>query len=149
MTRATSALSVVLVALTGLMPLAAQSAAQKAGPPPAVAGVTPPANYVIGPEDVLVVQFWRDDQMSGETMVRPDGMITVKLINDVRAAGLTPDQLREVLEKEANRFLEDPSVSVTVKQINSRKVRVMGEGASQGPIPINGPLTVLQSLGEA
>ncbi len=155
MTRTMSALSVVLLALFGVMPLAAAQGAAPAPAagqrtaPPAPAGVTPPPDYVIGPEDLLVIQFWRDEQMSGETMVRPDGMITVKLLNDIQASGLTPNQLREVLLKEATRFLEDPSVTVVVKQINSRKVRVMGEVAKQGPLPINGPLTVLQALGEA
>ncbi len=139
----------LLVALFALIAVAPLAAGQQQAPPPSAAGVTPPADYVIGPEDVLVVQFWRDDQISGEAMVRPDGKITLRLLNDIQASGLTPDQLRAVLLKEANRYLEDPSVTVIVKQINSRKVMVMGEVGKTGPLPLNGPLTVLQAIGMA
>ncbi len=117
--------------------------------PPARVGVTPPADYVIGPEDVLTIEFWRDDQISGEATVRPDGKITLKLLNDIQAAGLTPEQLREVLVTSATKFLEDPSATVIVKAINSRKVMVMGEVNKTGPLPLNGPMTVLQALGMA
>src|SRR5512134_2138610 len=137
---------VTTVAFVALTTARAAVAQQKPAPtakpstaasPATVAGVTPPADYVIGPEDVLIVQFWRDEQMSGEPVVRPDGMITLKLINDIRAAGLTTAQLRDVLKKEGSRFLEDPEVTVGVKAIKSRFVNVLGEVAKQGPIPIN------------
>jgi polysaccharide biosynthesis/export protein len=123
--------------------------ADGAAPAPAAATVTPPSGYVIGPEDILVVQFWRDNDMSGETIVRPDGKITLKLLNDIQAAGLTPDQLRERLAKEATKFLEDPQVTVSVKQIRSRIVTVLGEVGKQGPLPLNGPMNVLMALGQA
>jgi polysaccharide export outer membrane protein len=148
-------LLVVLLSSAAVSPLAAtQRAAASASPagaapPLIVAGVTPPADYVIGPEDVLVVQFWRDAEISGETVVRPDGKITLKLLNDIPAAGLTPDQLREVLLKAASKFLEDPAVTVTVKQIKSRFVTVMGEVGKQGPVPLNGPMRVMDALGMA
>lgn len=121
----------------------------QAGAPAAVQGVPLPEGYVIGPEDVLNIQFWRDDQMSSDAVVRPDGKITLRLINDVHASGLTPDQLRETLLKAAAKFLEDPAVTVIVKQINSRKVMVIGEVAKQGPQPLNGPLTVLGAIAQA
>jgi polysaccharide export outer membrane protein len=117
--------------------------------PPAVQGVPLPEGYVIGPEDVLNIQFWRDDQMSSDAVVRPDGKITIRLLNDIQASGLTPDQLREALVKAASKFLEDPAVTVVVKQINSRKVTVIGEVMKQGPQPLNGPLTVLGAIGQA
>jgi polysaccharide export outer membrane protein len=139
----------LIIALFALIAAAPLAAGQQQAPPPAAAGVTPPADYVIGPEDVLIVQFWRDDQISGEAMVRPDGKITLRLLNDIQASGLTPDQLRAVLLKEADRYLEDPSVTVIVKQINSRKVMVMGEVGKTGPLPLNGPMTVLQAIGMA
>ena len=123
-------------------------------PPPAVAaavagGVTPPDNYVIGVEDVLVILFWRDKDMSSEATVRPDGKITLPLINDVAAAGLTPDQLREKITKEAERFIEEPAASVIVKQINSRRVFITGEVEKPGPYNLTGPTTVLQLLSMA
>lgn len=119
------------------------------GSPAANAEVRPPDGYVIGPSDVLGVQFWRDDSMSGDAVVRPDGMITLRLLNDIQAAGLTPMQLRDVLMKEGARFLEDPQVTVTVKQINSRSISVLGQVGKQGQLPLNSPLTVLAALGLA
>lgn len=122
--------------------------------PPEVAaavagGVRPPDNYVIGVEDVLVILFWRDKDMSSEATVRPDGKITLPLINDVAAAGLTPDELREKITKEAERFIEEPAASVIVKQINSRRVFITGEVEKPGPYNLTGPTTVLQLLSMA
>jgi polysaccharide export outer membrane protein len=115
-----------------------------------VAGaIAPPDDYLIGVEDVLVIVFWRDKDMSAEVVVRPDGKITLPLINDVVAAGLTPDQLREKVSKEAERFIEEPAATVVVKQINSRKVYITGEVGRGGPFPLTGPTTVLQLIAMA
>jgi polysaccharide export outer membrane protein len=124
-------------------------AAQPAADPTATGGVATPEDYVIGPEDVLVVTFWRDDTMSGETLVRPDGKITLRLLGDILAGGLTTPQLGEVLRKAAAKYLEDATVTVVVKQINSRRVTVIGEVARQGEFKLNGPMTVLQAIGQA
>lgn len=113
-----------------------------------IAGATP-GDYVIGVEDVLGVQFWRDDQMSGDVVVRPDGKITLRLVNDVVAAGLTTDQLRERLEKEASKFLAEPQATIIVKQINSRRVFTIGEIGKQGPLPMISPLTISQLISVA
>src|ERR1044071_1877163 len=67
----------------------------------------PPTDYIIGAEDILAVVFWRDKDMSLEVTVRPDGKITLPLLNDVQAAGLTPSELCEQLEKDASKFIED------------------------------------------
>jgi polysaccharide biosynthesis/export protein len=115
-------------------------------PAPAAAGVRVPDDYVIGPEDVLLISFWRDDSMSGEAVVRPDGKITLKLLNDIDVVGLTPEQLREKLAKDATKFLEEPAPTVIVKQINSRKVFITGEVAKPGPYPLNSPTTVIQLI---
>jgi len=120
-----------------------------AGKPSTLAGVATPEDYVIGPEDVLVVTFWRDDTMSGEALVRPDGRITLRLLGDIPAGGLTTQQLGEVLVKAAAKYLEDATVTVVVKQINSRRVTVVGEVARQGEFKLNGPMTVLQAIGQA
>ena len=110
------------------------------------AGVKPPDDYVIGADDVLTVMFWRDKEMSADAIVRPDGKITLPLINEVQAAGLTPDQLRERVLVEAGRFIEDPSPSVIVKTINSRKVFITGEIGKPGPYPLMAPTTIMQLL---
>lgn len=104
----------------------------------------------MGPDDVLAVLFWREKDMSVEqVVVRPDGMVTLPLLNDVRAAGLTPDQFREAVMKEALKYIEDPNVTVVVKQINSRKVFVTGQVLKAGSFPLTSPTTVMQALAMA
>jgi polysaccharide export outer membrane protein len=134
----------------------AQPQPAKPGTPPAqpgasttngaTAGVTPPTDYVIGPDDALSVVFWRDSTLSGDVVVRPDGKISLPLLNDVQAAGMTPNQLREALVQQASRFVTDPSVTVIVKQINSRKVYVTGQVNKPGPFPLTDNMTILQML---
>jgi polysaccharide export outer membrane protein len=109
----------------------------------------PHANYVIGPDDVLSVVFWRDKDMTADVVVRPDGKISLPLINDVQAGGLTPSELREVVDAVARRYVEDPSVTVVVKQINSRKLFITGQVEKPGPYPMSGPTTVLQLIATA
>jgi polysaccharide export outer membrane protein len=109
----------------------------------------PHANYVIGPDDVLSVVFWRDKDMTADVVVRPDGKISLPLINDVQAGGLTPSELREAVDAVARRYVEDPSVTVVVKQINSRKLFITGQVEKPGPYPMSGPTTVLQLIATA
>src|SRR5437879_5932870 len=104
-------LFIALAALAGEASLAAQSSSLKNQPEnpraPAPAGVTPPPGYIIGTDDVLDIVFWRDKDMSSEVVVRPDGKISLPLINEIEAAGLTPDRLRASLEEAAARFIEE------------------------------------------
>jgi polysaccharide biosynthesis/export protein len=112
-------------------------------------GVPLPAGYKIGPDDVLAVMFWRDKDMTNEVTVRPDGRITLPLLNDVVAAGMTPDELRAKLTTEAQRYLEDPNVTVVVKQINSRKVFITGLVGKPGAYPLMSNTTVVQLISMA
>lgn len=105
-----------------------------------------PADYTIGADDVLSIVYWRDKDMTGDVAVRPDGNISLPLLNDVPAAGLTPAQLRDRLMEASKKFFEDPSITVVVKQMNSRKVFITGEVAKPGPYPLTGPTTVLQLI---
>jgi polysaccharide export outer membrane protein len=106
-----------------------------------------PPGYVIGPDDVLVVTFWRERDLSGEVVVRPDGKISLPLLNDVQASGLTPEQLRAKVMEGANKFVENANATVVVKQINSRKVFITGQVTRPGPYPLGGgPTTVLQLI---
>ena len=107
------------------------------------------ANYVIGPDDVLSVLFWRDKDMTADVVVRPDGKISLPLINDIQAGGLTPSELCEAVKAVARRYVEDPSVTVVVKQINSRKLFITGQVEKPGPYPMSGPTTVLQLIATA
>ena len=114
---------------------------------PAAAGAELPAEYVIGPEDVLSVTFWRDADMTrDEIPVRPDGRITLPLLGDITAAGLTPEQLKAEIEKAAAKFQKEPSVTVAVRQINSRKVFITGNVANPNTYPLTGPRTVAQII---
>lgn len=152
-------LSVVLVLLLTETQVGAQSpgelAAQQGGDEPkAVAAASanatpPPADYTIGPGDVLAVLFWREADLSTEATVRPDGRISVPLINEVYVAGMTPEELREELTEKARRYVQDPSVTVVVKQINSRVVYITGEIGQPGPYALVGPTTVLQLISMA
>jgi polysaccharide biosynthesis/export protein len=108
--------------------------------------VAVPTEYVIGPEDVLGVVFWRDTEMTGDVTVRPDGRITLPLIGDIDTTGLTPDQLKAVIHKAATKLIEDPTITVVVRQINSRKVFVTGSVTTPGAYPLVGPRTVMQAI---
>lgn len=126
-------------------PAPASAAARGATPPP----VAPPPDYVIGPDDVLSVVFWRDKDMSADVAVRPDGKISLPLLNDVQAAGLTPPQLRDRLMEDAKNYVEDPNVTVVIRQINSRRVFVTGQVNKPGPYALGGATTVLQLIAMA
>ena len=115
-------------------------------PPAPPVAATNDSDYIIGPEDVLNVNVWKEAEISSSVPVRPDGKISLPLLNDVQAAGLTPNELRDRLVGEAGRYLEEPNVTVVVRQINSRKVFVTGEVAKPGPYVLGGPTTVLQML---
>ena len=128
-------------------PAGAQTAAAK--PAASTTSIMTPLDYVIGPEDVLAVLFWREPDISGDVTVRPDGMITVPLVGEIKAAGLKPDALSAAIQKAASKFLKEPTVSVPVRQINSRKVFVMGEVKTAGPYPLSGPRTVMQIIAQA
>ena len=145
--RLASASAMVLVASTVLMQAAQQPPAASSNASPSIpAGTTVPSDYVVGPDDVLTIVFWREKDLSAEVAVRPDGKISLPLLNDVEAAGLTPEQLRVRVTEAATKLMEEPTVSVVVKQINSRKVFITGQVAKPGPYPLNGPTTVVQLL---
>lgn len=126
----------------------APSAGQVAAPAPVQAqGVD--STYVVGPDDVLSILYWRDKESSADVIVRPDGKITLPLLNDIVAAGLTPDQLRATIQKAAEQYYQDPNVSVVVKQVNSRRVYVTGSVNKPGPYLLTSRTTVLQMLAQA
>lgn len=116
---------------------------------PAAAAFVPPPDYVIGPEDILQVVFWRDKELSAEVVVRSDGKITLPLLNEVPAAGLTPEQLRERVLEEARRYVEEPTATIIVRQMNSRKVFITGQVHKPGHYPLLSPMTVMQLIATA
>ncbi|MGB7218279.1 MAG: polysaccharide biosynthesis/export family protein [Vicinamibacterales bacterium] len=106
-----------------------------------------PPGYVIGAQDVLQIVFWRDKDMSTDAvMVRPDGKISLPLLNEIQAAGLTPEQLHAKLMEAATKYIEDPNVTVVVKEIRSRNVFITGYVAKPGAYPLTVDLNVLQFI---
>ena len=119
-------------------------------PPPVItSSVEVPEHYVIGPGDVLGIVFWREKELSGDVAVLPDGRITLPLINEMAAAGLTPEQLRAALIEAARQFVTDPTATVVVRQVNSRRVFVTGMVAKPGQYPLYQTMTVLQLIATA
>lgn len=122
-------------------PAGASSPTTTTTPPPL------PSDYVIGVDDVLAISFWRDPDMTADpVVVRPDGRISMPILNEIEAAGLTPEQLRLNITEAAMKFKDDPIVQVAIKQVNSRRVFLMGEVAKPGPYPLSSKLTVMQLL---
>jgi polysaccharide export outer membrane protein len=117
----------------------------KAAPVPAT---TDPA-YVIGPEDVLDINVWKELDVSRVVPVRPDGKISLPLINDVQAAGLSPQQLAALVTEKLRKYVNEPQVTVIVKEINSQRVFVVGEVLRAGAFPLIPGMTVLQALSSA
>lgn len=108
-----------------------------------------PPDYLIGPDDVLSIMFWREKDLTADVTVRADGMVSLPLINDVRAAGLTPTQLKSQLEGKAERYVAEPNATVIVKQINSRKVFITGMVEKPGAYPLLGSMATIQLIATA
>jgi polysaccharide biosynthesis/export protein len=147
-TVSAAAMAIVMGA-GGAAQVAAPANPSRPASPTQSEGVAPPPGYVIGPDDLLTVVFWKDQDMTADVVVRPDGKITLPLLNDVQAAGLTPEELKDRIAKAAGQFVEAPNVMVRVREIKSRFVTIIGEVSKQGPVAIGGPMTVVQLLGLA
>jgi polysaccharide biosynthesis/export protein len=106
-------------------------------------------SYVIGADDVLLVSVWKEPDLTMTLPVRPDGNISLPLLNDVTAAGLSPTQLAASISEKLKKYVADPRVTVIVTQINSQKVYVTGEVLHTGAIPLLPNMTVLQALADA
>ena len=133
----------VLAALTAAGPAAAQAPSGDGN------RSAPPDTYRIGPEDVLLVSVWKNDAMTRTVSVRPDGKISLPLLNDVQAAGLTTLELRDVLVKQLAPYMPNPEVSVIVTDVRSFRVSVIGEVARPGRYDFRSWTTVLDALAQA
>jgi polysaccharide export outer membrane protein len=145
-----------MLLMIGVPPASSQGAVEKLSPERAI-GSTPTTavaasatpRYVIGPDDVLQIVFWREKDLSGEVVVRSDGRISLPLLNDVVAAGRTPEELRTALIAGASPFIADPNATVVVKESRSRKVFITGSVERPGPYALTGRTTVLQLIAMA
>ncbi|GJL64975.1 MAG: sugar ABC transporter substrate-binding protein [Nitrospirales bacterium] len=106
----------------------------------------PEEGFLLGPEDVLDVVVWKNEDLSKEVVIRPDGKVSLPLIGDVPAAGLTADQLAEEIEERYKAFKENPAVSVNVIEVNSYYVFVVGEVNSPGKLQMKSYTTILQAV---
>jgi len=105
--------------------------------------------YVIGPEDVLHIAVWKENDLTATLPVRPDGKISLPLLDDVQAAGLTPKQLSESVTEKLKKYIADPRVTVVVTSINSKRIYLVGEVLHPGATPMLPNMTVLQALSSA
>ena len=108
-----------------------------------------PSDYVIGADDQLKISVWNEPNLSEQVPVRPDGKISLPLLNDVEAAGMTPLQLKDSITEKLRKYVSDPRVTVVVMQMNSRRIFVTGEVVHSGPMPLLPHMTVLQALAQA
>jgi polysaccharide export outer membrane protein len=108
-----------------------------------------PSDYVIGADDTLRISVWKEPDLSEILPVRPDGKISMPLLNDIPAAGLTPLQLRDSITEKLKKFIADPRVTVVVTAMNSQRVFVSGEVLHSGPIALLPHMTMLQALSQA
>jgi polysaccharide export outer membrane protein len=135
----------VAVAVGCVAASAVAGCAHETTPPPSV----PRAEYVIGKEDVVAVEVWKDPTLSTKVPVRPDGKISVPMIGDVVAEGKTAEALRAEITERLKPFVADPVVGVMVTEVNATRFYVLGEVAHPGAFPVRGPVSVIQALAMA
>jgi polysaccharide export outer membrane protein len=125
--------------------------AQPASPDTPAPRVSPakPDSYVIGAEDVLAINVWKEQELSRQVPVRPDGMISLPLLGDIKATGLTPLQLQDQLTNDPKKYISDPQVTVIVSQVNSLAFNVVGEVLKPGYYPLTRRMTVLDAIAMA
>jgi polysaccharide export outer membrane protein len=113
---------------------------------PSSSAPIPISEFVIGPEDMLQITVWKNESLSRALPVRPDGKISLPLLHDVQAAGLTPMQLQEKLAIALGEFMPNPEVSVTVTDVRSYRVSVLGEVQRPGVLQLKSDTTVLEAI---
>jgi polysaccharide export outer membrane protein len=112
-------------------------------------GKPPDEFYVIGAGDVLSINVWKEPSLTGTVKVRPDGFVTVPLVNEIQVVGMTTARLRKVLEDKYKEFTVDPFVTVRLEAIASSEVFLVGQVSRPGAVPLNGNETLLQILTRA
>jgi polysaccharide export outer membrane protein len=113
------------------------------------AGARVPVDYVIGADDTLLITVWKEPDLSATLPVRPDGKISLPLLDDVQAAGMTPMQLGASIKEKLKKYVADPRVTVVVTAMNSQRIYVLGEVTHTGAMPLLPNMTVLQAISSA
>jgi polysaccharide export outer membrane protein len=127
---------------------AAKPGVQNAVPPAAASADVAP-DYVLGPEDAISVNVWKEPALSGSLGIRPDGKITLPLLGDLQASGLTPMNLAASIADQLKKFINDPTVTVTVTAVNSKRVFFLGQVGHAGPVPMTRQFSMLQGIAAA
>jgi polysaccharide export outer membrane protein len=151
-TLATTATAASTLAATATPPSVTPSAspsASAAAASSAAGFVDTSKDYRIGPEDVLDILVWKQENLSRTVPVRPDGKVSIPLVNDIVAAGLTPTELRQQLTERLSEYVPSPEVSVIVKEVHSVKVAVLGAVKMPGHYEVKAPSTVLELIARA
>ncbi|MCC7153849.1 MAG: polysaccharide biosynthesis/export family protein [Bryobacterales bacterium] len=131
-------------------PKPAAETQEPAPPEEKAAAPVDPHTYKIGAEDVLRIHVWREPELSSVVIVRPDGRITLPLLEEIDAAGMTPTQLQaKITEMLAKSLLQNPRVTVSVQEVRSKKYYITGQIGRPGPVPLVVPTTVLQAISSA
>ena len=134
---------------------ATQTAAVASAPGPENVGAMPHAapnvgsDFVLGTEDMLSINVWHEAELSRIVQVRPDGKVSLPLVGEVVASGLTPSQLQQKLTKELEAFISHPEVTVIVQEVRSQKINIVGQVNRPGTFPLVKPMTVLDALAQA
>lgn len=126
----------------------ASSASSAAGSVASVVPMQPPPGYRVGIDDELIISVWHEPEFSQSVVVRPDGMTTLPLLNDIKVVGLSTEELRALLTEKLKSLVNDPQVTIIVKAIRSLKVFLVGSVGKQGMYPLTSDLTVLQLITE-
>ena len=111
-----------------------------------VAPIKPPEGYRVGPDDELLISVWHESELSQNVVVRPDGMITLPLLNDIKVVGLSTQELQALLTDKLKTLINDPQVTIVVRNIRSLKVFLVGSVSKQGTYPMNANMTVLELI---
>jgi polysaccharide export outer membrane protein len=138
-----------MIGLTLALLGAPVACASRAVPPPPEPDPMNLEEYVIGPADSLRIEVWKNSELSATVPVRPDGKISLPLLDDVQASGLTPLELKEVLTQSLREYVENPDVTVVVAEVSSPLIYLLGGVARQGPIPLTRNLRVLDAISHA
>lgn len=108
-----------------------------------------PTTYRIGVEDELTISVWHEAELSSQVVVRPDGKITLPLVNDVQVVGLRTDELQNLLTEKLKPFVNTPQVTIIIRGIHSRKVNLIGQVGHQGSFDLNDNKTILDLIAQA
>ncbi|NOS80337.1 MAG: polysaccharide export protein [Nitrospira sp.] len=135
-----------VLGILALLCLAGCSVFESSGPPASKPEANTGANYLLGAEDVLNISVWRDEQLTREVVVRPDGFVSFPLVGDVQAAGRTVQEVRADIVNRLTKFIPNPQVSVTVTKVLSYRIYVLGRVNKPGEFMVGHTADVLQAL---